>query len=499
MITKRILYLLTCTLIPSVAQLLINGEISNIDSSRIFNYKKRQHLRFNLEYEQDSYFATTLNIGNPSQNITVLFDTGSADTWLMDSKNLFCQQNYKDGATYDGTAISGNVIDCSAIEMYDTSLSSSLILNNDNRFYIQYEDKSFADGKWATETFNFNGTAISNVTFGLANFATTPLGGVFGIGFERRESVTGYDGAPNSYYKNFPQVLKDEGIINTVAYSLSLGNDESSILFGAVDKNGYIGDLVTFPMINMYPTAIDKPATLSLTIQGVGAKNNNECNFETFMTTKFPVLLDSGSTIISAPTSVADKMANFIGASWSDEDGIYTMNCPSENQLSDIVYVFDFGDIKIDINLSDLILPPQDDSDICAFGILRSDKEFILGDSFLKSTYVVFDLENYLISMGKANNDIRTYSNPDFMDIKKGGSIPGAKKARAIPWTTYDSASSIVADLFSKEKKKCSIQNVKTRDPLLTNIAHKDVHLITKTEVVSKTEYSTIKICNTDN
>ena len=46
-------------------------------------------LEFSLQRKEDMYYATTLDIGTPSQQLTVLFDTGSADFWIMDSSNPF--------------------------------------------------------------------------------------------------------------------------------------------------------------------------------------------------------------------------------------------------------------------------------------------------------------------------------------------------------------------------------------------------------------------------
>lgn len=508
MISKSVLTLLIYAIGSSTAQLLLNAELSKVNPPAARRIQKREHLRFDLDFEQESYFATTLNIGNPPQNITVLFDTGSADTWLMDFKNPFCEANFEsntnpDSLTYNNSPIKSKVIDCSAIEMFNSGWSTSLDIDDDKRFYIQYEDKSFADGKWAKETFHINDVAITNVTFGLAEYATTPLGGVFGIGFERRESISGYENSPNTYYDNFPQILKNEKIIDTVAYSLSLKDGNSSILFGAIDKNGYKGNLVTYPMINMYPTAVANPATLSLTIQGVGAKQPSQCDFETFMSIKYPVLLDSGSTLISAPASIADKMATYVGATWSDADGIYIFDCPNSKKASNTLFTFDFGDVSIDIKLEDLILSPQDDSNTCAFGILRGNNEFVLGDSFLKSTYVVYDLDNYLISMANINDDTNA-QNEDLINIPKNGHIPGAKMATAKPWKTYESFT-ITSDIYANSKTECGL-NKPTSTELYSNpggkkhdaLKKKPLRLVTQVETVSKTLYSTVKVCHTD-
>lgn len=470
---------------------------------------KHAYLQFDLKYEQDTYFATTLAVGTPPQNITVLFDTGSADTWLMDTSNPFCEKNIDmdPRRSYNGTSMIGRTIDCSAIGTFTSNMSNSFELANDKRFYIQYEDKTFADGIWAKETFLFSNISVANVTFGLAEYATTPLGGVLGIGFERRESVTGYDNAPNKYYKNFPQILKDENIIDTAAYSLALSDESPSILFGSVNKNRFKGDLVTFPMINMYPSVVDNPVTLSLTLQGLGAKNPCQCEFETFMSIPYPVLLDSGSTLISAPTVIADKMASFIGAEWSELDQIYTLQCPNNVTGVNTIFTFDFGDIDIEVQLVDLILPPQDSSNTCAFGILRGGNEFILGDSFIKSTYLVYDLDNYLISIGKVNDDVKSTKEDFFIDIGKNGKIPGAKMATATPWKAYESFSN-TTDMYSSSRVVCSTNTLsqsrsskatsKSRNVIKSTeeVVNVDrMRVVTRVETLSKTKYATVTVC----
>ncbi|WBF13665.1 hypothetical protein N7582_003025 [Saccharomyces uvarum] len=216
------------------------------------------HLEFSLQHEEQMYYATTLGIGTPSQQLTVLFDTGSADFWVMDSSNPFClsksNTSYYQNATYNGSRITPSV-DCSSLSTYNENSSSTYQDLDNGRFYIIYADGTFADGSWGKETISINGIDIPDVQFGLAKYATTPVSGVLGIGFPRRESVKGYDGAPNEYYPNFPQILKSEQIIDVVAYSLFLNSPDSdtgSIVFGAIDESKFSGDLYTFPMVNEY-------------------------------------------------------------------------------------------------------------------------------------------------------------------------------------------------------------------------------------------------------
>lgn len=108
------------------------------------------HLEFLLQHEEEMYYATTLDIGTPSQSLTVLFDTGSADFWVMDSSNPFCLPNSNtssySNATYNGEEVKPS-IDCRSMSTYNEHRSSTYQYLENGRFYITYADGTFADGR----------------------------------------------------------------------------------------------------------------------------------------------------------------------------------------------------------------------------------------------------------------------------------------------------------------------------------------------------------------
>ncbi|QLL32262.1 hypothetical protein HG536_0C04310 [Torulaspora globosa] len=411
--------------------------------------KRRSFAEIELLHESDVYYSTVLNIGTPGQEVSVVMDTGSADLWVASSSNPYCLNSVQLNQTYNGEQIEPS-IDCSALGTFDANSSSSIKKLDIGRFFINYSDGSFADGYWASEKISMGEIDVSELQFGVADYATAPIGGVLGIGFARRESVRGYDNAPGRFYPNFPQVLKQGGVIDVVAYSLYLseaGGDSGSILFGAVDPSRYIGPLYTFPMVNEYPEVVDKPATLAMTLQGIGAKSDRNCKSKTFSTTKLPVLLDSGTTFMSAPPEIADEMASFVGATFSENDGVYIFQCPADDD--DTEFVFDFGDIKIAVPLRNfLLLPPS--NGYCGFGVMPAPYSMTLGSAFLSSAYVVYDLDNYLISLAQANHD-GSSSQDSFVKVGKQGGIPGATKATAIAWVT-DEPIAVDYDIFASSK-----------------------------------------------
>lgn len=407
-----------------------------------------------LKHVDEEFYSTELDIGSPPQRMEVVVDSGSADTWVMASSNPFCSSNAKNGNsknhTYEGKAIT-KTINCGGLTTLDVNSSSQFHDLHVGRFYINYTDGSFADGYWASDKVTAGGADVSGLQFGVAQYASGEIPGLFGIGFPRRESVKGYAGAPNKYYDNFPQMLKKKGIIDVVAFSMYLNDPNSSnggsLLFGGVDTSKYSGDLYTFPMANQYPNIVSKPATLAITLQGFGAQKRNQGKHETFSTNKYAVLLDSGTTLMGAPEEIVSKMAYFIdeNARFSEDDGIYVMNCPSKDD--DTEFVFDFGDLQISVPLSTLVLPPSGES-YCGLGVLPKKNTWTLGDVFLSYAYVVFDLDNYKVSMAKAKfNDNGNQTAQ--VKIQEDGKIPGAKSASAEPWTSNEPLT-VSGNIFTK-------------------------------------------------
>ncbi|GAV54166.1 hypothetical protein ZYGR_0AK06680 [Zygosaccharomyces rouxii] len=408
-----------------------------------------------LKHVSDEFYTTTLEIGSSAQKLDLVVDSGSADTWVMSSANPFCSSNAKSGAsknqTYDGKAIT-NTIDCQGLSTLDVNASSQFRDLDVGRFYINYTDGSFADGYWATDEVSVAGVPVSGLQFGVAKYASEEISGILGLGFSRRESVKGYPGSPNKYYDDFPQMLKKDGIVDVVAYSMYLndpnGTAGGSILFGGVDTSKYSGDLYTFPMANQYPNIVSKPATLAVTLQGFGAQKKSQNRQQTFSTDKYAVLLDSGTSLMGAPEEVVSRMASFINknARFSDDDGIYVMDCPSEGD--DTEFVFDFGDLQIAVPISTLILPPSSGESYCGLGVIPKKGTWTLGDVFLSYAYLVFDLDNYKVSMAKAKFSSDGDQTPQ-IKIQSDGTIPGAKIASAEPWTSGE-PSTTSGGIFTK-------------------------------------------------
>ena len=88
---------------------------------------------------------------------------------------------------------------------------------------------------------------------GCCNRASGLAVGIMGIGYKAGESISASiaAGEGGQLYPNVINVLKDQGHINQLAYSLWLNDLDSltgSVLFGGVDTAKYHGELIALPV-----------------------------------------------------------------------------------------------------------------------------------------------------------------------------------------------------------------------------------------------------------
>lgn len=320
------------------------------------NLAKRE-LEMPLNKDSVAYYAD-IELGSPEQKVTVSLDTGSSDLWVYSSQ------------TQDGG--------------YSESSSSSN-KNLSEPFSISYAIGS-AKGYYVTDTVTFDNAHIDDFQFAVVDSRTsgTSADGILGLGLAKNE-------ATDKTYDNFPKRLVDQGVIKKNMYSLYLDDIESSsgsILFGAIDKAKYKGELGSIPLTS------DTQFRVDFSVNG----------------TKTSGVLDCGSTLMYLPDDAVSSMADKLGAQWDDDRGAYFLS----NRPSDSL-VFDFDGTHINVPAQEYILDSQSvfpgASLPYALGVLptsQSSGMVILGDTFLRSAYVVFDLDDSKVSIAQASYDSNT-------------------------------------------------------------------------------------------
>lgn len=234
------------------------------------------------------------------------------------------------------------------------------------------------------------------------------------------------EGERQNKYNNFPLALVDAGYINSPAFSLYLNDLHASkgqILFGGVDTSKYIGELQSVPMIatdGIYYSLAIALTGLSLT-KGSGKASS-------YSSSQFPLLttLDCGSTFVVLPEAISKGIYNDLDVTYNSTSNYGYLPCSTKNEAWNLTYAF--SGIDISIPISELVLDVigyEGDEELCLFGITIGDENTVLmGDPFLRSAYVVYDLGNNEISLAQANFKPGT---EHILEIGNGtNAVPGA-------------------------------------------------------------------------
>ncbi|KAE9362643.1 acid protease [Stipitochalara longipes BDJ] len=391
-------------------------------------------------------YIAQISVGTPAQTQTLLLDTGSSDVWLLSSTADLCTD--PELQSYYGTG------GCSST--FVSSKSSTYKVVDQNGFDIEYEDQSGATGDYITDTVSIGGATIKALEMGLATKSSSSIG-VLGIGYDVNEASNSGEssrGRPQAgfIYPSIIDTMVSQGLIASKAYSLYLNDLEAStgsIIFGGLDSDKYHGSLLQMPVVpDEYSNGTKVYADLDVALTGFGitSQSGSTTNF-TKSTYQEPVILDSGTTATYLPDQLVDQLIEAInGVDDSQNSGNIYVDCSIGSNTS-MTFNFGFGGpsgVTITVPVSELVfsldsafssgssseLPDLPFNDACAFGILPGDDgPYILGDTFLRSAYVVYDLSNNLIAIAQTNFNSTTSKIVDFTASATG--IPNVSGAAA--------------------------------------------------------------------
>lgn len=422
---------------------------------------------------QQTHFRSKIYIGTPQQEVEVLMDTGSSDFWVLD-----------EGAQCVSTE------QCPDRAKFDEQKSESYVTNEKlGVFSVTYGDGTQARGLYGSDTIRLGsptGPRIRSANLALVNETNSPEA-VCGIGLPSMESMAhniDVFGRVWPTYPNLPMQMKEQGLIKHVCYSLWLNGkgEQGSLLFGGVDKAKYSGELLRVPLIpppNL-PFAIDFSVLLGgIYFQNFNASTTTSCNLR--------VLLDSGTTNNVLPDRLLAPMMRSIGATYYPAQMMYGVSRAQAEQLVNTNLSFDISGVKITTCLESLLVPVVQQGSLASdllmklgmsrsvdrylfpFTVLpdNSTNSLILGTAFLRSAYVVYDLENKEVAMAQAvlnasTTDVHTLDEKGVKRLKKAPDFDYTKPGSAVNSITTNSstASPVKPDpLVDKTKDRKSKKN----------------------------------------
>ncbi len=260
-------------------------------------------------------------------------------------------------------------------------------------------------GNYAADNLNIGGQQLKGVQFGIGLRSGSPEG-ILGIGYTSNEVQVNRNS--KQAYPNVPQFMADNGLIKSNAYSLWLDDLEAntgSILFGGVDTDKFHGTLGSLPVQKMFGGFNEFLMTLS----GVSTTFNGK-NQTLSQDLPTPVLLDSGSSLTYLPNNLINALYGAWNVQYDKQQQVAIVDCNLANSQDTVD--FTFSSPKISVPASELVIPAGTDQQgniICIFGINPADgRTPVLGDTFIRSAYVVYDLGNNEISLAQTNFNATT-------------------------------------------------------------------------------------------
>lgn len=340
------------------------------------------------------FYTSTVQIGTPPQNVELLLDTGSSDTWV-----------FSPSSRYTGNASPPK-------SFFDQTKSSTWKPNN-TEFHITYGIGE-VKGKWGTDKVSIAGATINDLSIGIADSSDSAQG-IIGIGRPQAE-ITSKNG---NNYANLPLKLFESGRINSPAFSLYLNDinsDSGSILFGAVDHSKYTGKLVSMD--------VSHPVHYGVTLNSIRAQGIANSNI---LNKPMTAILDSGTTLSYLPNDALINLHTNLNANPSFTiNQRYYCDCNITQYLQ-----FDFQSQSVKVPNYQFLWPISQfvnpyvagvafPSNSCLVGFEASPRGsdyVLLGDNILRSAYIVYDPSRNKIALAQAD-----FSNSQSkIEVIKGG------------------------------------------------------------------------------
>ncbi|KAJ5941149.1 hypothetical protein N7516_001317 [Penicillium verrucosum] len=316
----------------------------------------------------NAQYFSEISIGTPPQTFKVVLDTGSSNLWVPSSQ---CSS-----------------IACFLHSKYDSS-SSSTYQKNGTEFEIRYGSGSLS-GFVSKDTLQIGDLKVEGQDFaeatnepGLA-FAFGRFDGILGLGYD---TISVNKMVP-PFYHMINQKLVDEPVFAFYLGDANKDGDDSVATFGGIDKSHYTGELIKIPL--------RRKAYWEVELNSI-ALGNNVAELE-----NTGVILDTGTSLIALPSTMAELLNKEIGAT-KGFTGQYSVECDKRDSLPDLT--FTLGGHEFTIGPYDYILEVQGS---CISSFMGMDFPepvgplAILGDSFLRRWYSVYDVGNNAVGLAKA-------------------------------------------------------------------------------------------------
>jgi saccharopepsin len=332
----------------------------------------------NINNFMDMQFFGPVTVGTPGQAFQVVYDTGSSNLWVPSSEcGLSCYLKPRYTASKSSTYVANGTI-------FEILYGSGPV----SGFFSQ-DSVSIGDLTVTGQGF----AQVTNASGLGAAFAIGQFDGILGLAWD----TISVDHTTTVFQNMMAQ---HPNLESKFAFFLPDGDTAKGELdFGGVDRNHFVGELVSVPLTNeTYWETHMASATLGTTqIHG-----------------EAPVVLDSGTSTLTAPSAVVEQIAAAVGATKFPGRPLYTVPCSSVPNMPDLT--FNIGGHDWTLKPADYVI--NDEGVECIMGIMALDMSprvgpiWILGDVFIRKIYTVFNWGDRKLEFAYAKQPAATTAAP---------------------------------------------------------------------------------------
>ncbi|KAJ7073635.1 aspartic peptidase A1 [Mycena amicta] len=303
------------------------------------------------------YFAE-ITLGTPPQSFKVILDTASANLWVP-SKKCFS-------------------LSCFVHSRYDSSKSATYKANG-SEFSIAY-GKGSVEGFVSQDILRLGDLEVPDQDFAEVTkepgivFLFGKFDGILGLGYD----TISVNHITPPFYK-----MLQAGLLEQPVFSFRIGSSESDggeATFGGIDHDAYVGELTYLP--------VRRKAFWEVELEKI-VLGGEEAQLE-----RTGAVIDTGTSLIVLPSTIADILNEQIGAtkSWN---GQYVVECSVVPNLPELTFYL--GGKPFPLKGSDYILEIQGSciSSLTGMDLVKPGGEaiWILGecDVFLRRYLTVYD------------------------------------------------------------------------------------------------------------
>ncbi|KAM6962117.1 nothepsin [Tautogolabrus adspersus] len=326
----------------------------------------------------DAQYYGDISLGNPEQNFSVVFDTGSSDLWVPSS---YC------------------VSQACGLHKRFRAFESTSFRHDGRMFGINYGSGHLL-GVMARDTLKVGGLTALNQEFGEsvyepgAAFVMAKFDGVLGLGYPSLAEILG-----NPVFDNMlAQKTVEEPVFSFyLSRRTSDSNPEGELLLGGKDETLYTGPINWLPVTAKAYWQIQMD---SVAVQGVSSFCPQGCQ----------AIVDTGTSLIAGPTNDILNLQQLIGASPTNI-GEFIIDCARLSSLPHVTFIL--GGKEYTLTAEQYVRKELfGDRELCFSGFQAVDivtsegPLWILGDVFLTEYYSIFDrgLDRVGFALAKHSN-----------------------------------------------------------------------------------------------